>query len=78
MNLSIHKVKETMAKKTPLMRLTEHLHGAPIEQLIARRIEAGMNWKQIAAELDVPYPTLNDWRRDLGIEVIRTVRVPAD
>lgn len=59
--------------KTPLMRLKEIEIGEPLESAIRRMVEAGLNWTEIANELNVPYATMNDWRRQLSIKTVRTV-----
>ena len=59
--------------KTPLMRLKEIELGEPLETTIRRHVEAGLNWTQIANRLNVPYATMNDWRRQLEIKTVRTV-----
>lgn len=78
MNLFKCKVKETMVKKTPLMRLIELQQGQTIEAIITEMVEAGLNWTEIADKLGVPYPTLNDWRRALGVQTVRSVRFASD
>jgi hypothetical protein len=60
-------------QKTPLMRLKEIELGEPLEVVIRRMVEADLNWSEIADRLQVPYATLNDWRRQLRIKTIRTV-----
>lgn len=65
-------------QKTPLMRLKEIELGEPLETVIRRMVEAGLNWSEIADRLRVPYATLNDWRKHLKIRTVRTVEFDAE
>lgn len=60
-------------EKTPLMQLLEIRRGQSIEALLTERVEAGMSWADIARDLEIPYPTLNDWRRSLKAREARTL-----
>jgi hypothetical protein len=65
--------------KTPSMRLKEIELGRPLEQVIREGVDAGMNWVEIAGVLGIPYATLTDWRRALGIKTVRTIEfVPVE
>lgn len=60
-------------QKTPLMQLKEIQHGGTLEDLIRGWVEEELSWTEIAAKLGIPYSTMNDWRRQLGIRTVRTV-----
>ena len=62
-----------MTNKTHYMQLVELKFGRPLEQLLKEYIEAGMSWMEIARALDVPYATINDWRRALRVREHRTI-----
>jgi transposase-like protein len=60
--------------KSDKSRRIESDKGKTIEALIRERVEAGMDWGDVAKDLGVSRFTLRRWIDQLGGEMVRTVR----
>jgi hypothetical protein len=54
--------------KSRAMQIVERRLGAPLEQWIAERYEAGATQEEIGVELGIEGATVSRWMRELGIE----------
>lgn len=59
-----------MKRRSTLMELTERRYGERIEDLLRRRLEAGMTTDAIAVDLNISRATLWNWIRELGGEIV--------
>lgn len=57
--------------KTPAMEALEAVHGAPIDQLIKDRYQAGESQRQIATALGINVATVSRYMRAMGLPVRR-------
>jgi transposase-like protein len=56
--------------KTPQMRCIEAERGESLETILARAVEQGKTWDDIALDLGVSRLTLRDWTRRMGAELV--------